>query len=272
MRTIRAALVGALLSIAVAWPSVSCAQTPGGVDIDGVHIAYYETGHGAPLLLLHHFGWSGKVWEPFVSAFAAHYHVIVVDLPGHGGSTGWNEPYYDYPRNASRMLKLMDHLGISRFDAIGASTGALTLLEMATASPQRIGHMIVVSSTPFFSEQTIAWVKANACEPVTQQDIEQGLPYQRFGREQVIGLARMFCSEKDNGFHVSADQMKQITAQTLIVHGDRDRIFPLSGAIAEFETIPHAQLWVEPNAGHVFIFHPEHHQEFIEQALSFLER
>lgn len=260
----------AIVAAAASFPSMGLAQVTKDVPVDGIVIHYSSAGEGRPLVLLHHFGWSGTVWEPFVSTLAKNHRVIIVDLPGHGGSTGWNEARYDYPRNSARIRQMLDAIGIREFDAIGASSGSVTLLQMAVAQPARIGRMILVSSTPVMAPQTIEWLNANACAPVTEDDIREGLPYQTHGREQVIGLAKMFCEERYNPLNITADQLKTITATTLVVHGDRDRIFPLSSPITEVANIPHAFLWVQPNAGHVFIFKPEHRQSFLDMATIFL--
>ena len=59
----------------------------GRVDVDGVGIEYEVTGHGRPVVLLH--GWpdTGRVWRRQVPALAdAVFQVIVPDLRGYGRS------------------------------------------------------------------------------------------------------------------------------------------------------------------------------------------
>ncbi|MEU2490971.1 alpha/beta fold hydrolase [Streptomyces sp. NPDC007883] len=55
------------------------------VDVDGVGIEYDVTGQGPPVVLLHGFPDSGRVWRHQVPALAAAgYRVIVPDLRGYG--------------------------------------------------------------------------------------------------------------------------------------------------------------------------------------------
>ena len=57
------------------------------VDVDGVGIEYDVTGQGPPVVLLHGFPDSGRVWRHQVPALAAAgYRVIVPDLRGYGRS------------------------------------------------------------------------------------------------------------------------------------------------------------------------------------------
>ena len=45
-----------------------------------------------------------------------------------------------------------------------------------------------------------------------------------------------------------------ITARTLIVHGDRDPLYPVELALEMYRSIPGSALWVVPNGGHGPIF------------------
>jgi pimeloyl-ACP methyl ester carboxylesterase len=59
----------------------------GRVDVDGVGIEYQVTGQGRPVVLLHGFPDSGRLWRHQVPALAeAGFQVIVPDLRGHGRS------------------------------------------------------------------------------------------------------------------------------------------------------------------------------------------
>jgi pimeloyl-ACP methyl ester carboxylesterase len=49
-------------------------------------------------------------------------------------------------------------------------------------------------------------------------------------------------------------QLGMITARTLIVHGDRDRFYPVEMAVALFHGIPTSGLWIIPYGTHGPIF------------------
>ena len=48
--------------------------------------------------------------------------------------------------------------------------------------------------------------------------------------------------------------LSTITARTLIVHGDRDPLYPVNLAFEMYAAIPRSYLWVVPNGGHGPIF------------------
>ena len=106
---------------------------------------YFEdVGHGPPLLLLHSGTHTTRMWDPFVEQLSAHYRLILPDLRGHGGSTN-PDGVWSTRQFASDVLALLDHLGVTRCTAIGASAGAMTLLHIATREPERIERMIVIA-------------------------------------------------------------------------------------------------------------------------------
>ncbi len=62
--------------------------------------------------------------------------------------------------------------------------------------------------------------------------------------------------------------LSAIRANTLIVHGDRDKYFPVSIAVEMYESIPDSYLWIRPNGGHVPNFDkPERFQEPLQEFL-----
>jgi len=60
-----------------------------------------------------------------------------------------------------------------------------------------------------------------------------------------------------------------ITARTLIVHGDRDPLYPVELALEMYRSIPSSALWIVPNGGHGPIFGPLA-APFVGAALAFL--
>jgi pimeloyl-ACP methyl ester carboxylesterase len=60
-----------------------------------------------------------------------------------------------------------------------------------------------------------------------------------------------------------------ITARTLIVHGDRDEIFPVDIPFQMYRAIPRSYLWIVPNGGHIPIF-GKSAGIFQDKALAFL--
>jgi pimeloyl-ACP methyl ester carboxylesterase len=242
------------------------------VDVNGLQLFYRDTGTGEPLLLLHGFTGCGDDWQHVFAKPIEGYRVIAPDLRGHGRSTnpGGTFLFKDVARD---IFALLDLLGIERVKAIGMSAGANTLLHMATQQPSRIDAMIHVSGTPRFPDQARAIMKTMTEESRSPAEWAEMRGRHRQGDDQIRALwrhAREFAGDRDD-MNFTASTLAAITARTLIVHGDRDPLYPVELAVELYRAIPNATLWVVPNGGHGPIF-GEQAAPFVTEATSFLRK
>jgi pimeloyl-ACP methyl ester carboxylesterase len=214
-----------------------------------VTLFHSDNGTGASLLLLHGFTGSGDDWKHVFAEPLAGYRVITPDLPGHGQSPNPRSDF-KFADVARDVFALLDRLGIDRVKAIGMSAGANTLLHMATQQPSRIISMIHVSGTPRFPDQARAIMRATT------------------GEDALSRYARAFADDRDD-MNFTPATLSTITARTLIVHGDRDPLYPVEQAVELLRGIPNSALWVVPNGGHGPIF-GDQSPAFVNAATAFL--
>ena len=240
------------------------------VRANGASIHYEIQGSGSPLLLLHGFGSCGKAWAPYLDELKTHYRVIVVDLRGHGASTN-PAGAFTHRQSAQDMFALLDSLGIQRFRAIGLSSGAMTLLHMATQQPSRVEAMILVSGTSYFPPEARRILRRFASQDSIPPQVKQKYAEcATRGDSQVRDLLAQFSGFKDSydDMNFTPPLLGTIQARTLIVHGDRDPFFPVAMPVEMYRSIPGAALWIVPNTGHEF---PRNKTAFLETALTFLQ-
>ncbi len=114
---------------------------------DGVAIHYEVTGEGAPVVLLHGFPDTGRLWRHQVGALAdAGYRVVVPDQRGYGAS--------DKPEgvDAYNLLSLVADVGtvladagVERAHVVGHDWGAAVAWVLASVAPQMVDHLVVLS-------------------------------------------------------------------------------------------------------------------------------
>jgi len=85
--------------------------------------------------------------------------------------------------------------------------------------------------------------------------------------DRLLAQTRAFADSDDPDF--SAADLASITADTLIVFGDRDPFYPVASGVALRQAIPRSYLWVVPNGGHGPIF-GAHASRFLDIAREFL--
>jgi len=105
-----------------------------------------SSGTGPPLLLLHGFMGRGSGWGAHAIAFARHFRVIVVDLPGHGRSDIPGDPAQaSIERSADDLAVILRRSDASPACVLGYSLGARLALRLAVAHPGVVRRLVLES-------------------------------------------------------------------------------------------------------------------------------
>lgn len=117
------------------------------VDSDGVGIEYEVTGEGPPVVLLHGFPDSGRLWRHQVPALAeAGFQVIVPDLRGYGRSDKPEDiEAYSLMRLAGDVMAILADLQIPRANVVGHDWGAALAWALASLVPGQVDHLVTLS-------------------------------------------------------------------------------------------------------------------------------
>lgn len=116
-------------------------------DVDGVGIEYEVTGEGRPVVLLHGFPDSGRLWRHQVPELArAGFKVIVPDLRGYGRSDK-PSPVEAYALQllAADVLAVMSDAGVERAHIVGHDWGAAITWGLGALVGERVDHLVVLS-------------------------------------------------------------------------------------------------------------------------------
>ena len=238
--------------------------------INGMQMYCEIHGEGEPLVLLHGFTGCGADWGLVFKDPPKGYRLVIPDLRGHGASTNPSTTF-TFRQSALDVFALLDQLGIDRFRAVGLSGGGNTLLHMATQQPTRIEAMVLVAAAPYFPEQARAIMRKVTVDTRTAEEWQVMRERHKHGDDQIRALWM-----QGNAFKDSYDDMSftppylaTITARTLIVHGDRDPLYPMTIPMEMYSAIPRSYLWIIPNGGHGPIF-GDMADSFVGTALAFL--
>jgi pimeloyl-ACP methyl ester carboxylesterase len=225
------------------------------IPVNGFEMYYETRGEGEPLVLLHGGGGAGVNWSLVFEESPHGYRLIVPDLRGHGRSTNPSGEF-TFRQSALDVLALLQHLQIQAFKAIGLSLGAKTLLHAATLEPARVEAMVLVSGTPYFPKQARSVMAQMTPENRTDAEWKQMREWHKHGDEQIRAIWKMLRDMRDSYTDMSftPPHLSTITARTLIVHGDRDPLYPVELALEMYRAIPRSYLCVVPNGGHGPVF------------------
>jgi pimeloyl-ACP methyl ester carboxylesterase len=240
------------------------------VNVNGIEMYWEEFGEGEPLLWLHGGMGSGADWQYIFKELPAGYRLIAPDLRGHGASTNPSGAF-SFRQCAVDVMGLLDHLNISTFKAIGLSGGGMTLLHMATTEARRVQAMVIVSAPPYFPAEARAAMKQFSEAVIGPEEMDRMRKRHKYGDaqiQQLFAIVRALADSYDD-VNFTPPYLSTIEAETLIVVGDRDPLYPISIALELYRAIPRSFLWVVPNGGHGPIFRDTAAQ-FVSTAMAFL--
>ena len=267
------------------------------MTFNGARIRYSVLGSGPVVVLLHGLGGFLETWGLNMYPLSNHCKVYAIDLPGHGLSDKLDGCYM--PDCATGFLvNIMDRLGIERATLIGHSLGGAISINAAANFPDKVDKLILVSSAglskkvpifyqllsiPLLGKLTImltgkyllnrgmknlfhkldyisadirSLVMANPHKPLTAGEL-LGIAIHNVG----IGGLRPHS--------VMIEKLPYIKAETLFIHGVRDKVFPLEHVNKSFDLVPNATVKLFNYCGH--LPHVERPIKFNETVLSFFE-
>ena len=241
------------------------------LEVNGATLFCEEFGNGAPLVLLHGGLGTGRDWEPLIPALADGFHVVTLDVRGHGRSSN-PAGRLTYPLVADDIAQVVNALGLGRPFVAGWSDGGQHALQLASRFPHLARGLLVGAADFRSTPESREWVRSFfGVDDEEQVDLDvldeclgDSAPRYRAkhpgGEEQwrsVVELTARLWLEYEG---MSVEEFQRIQAPTLVMLGDRDEDVPVEDAVGMYRAIPNAELAVCPNADH---FIPWRHPEWL---------
>ncbi len=242
------------------------------VKANGIELNYQVSGAGEPLVLIGGLGADMFLWFRQVPELCEHFQVIAFDNRGAGESDKPEVPY-TIPMFAADTAGLLDALGLAKAHVLGASLGGLIAQEFALTYPARLQRLVLVSTT--FGgpnslptpKETLAAMMNRTGDPETDirtgfrlftheewctahpDLVEQYVQWRVAHPQPVPAYQRQAMAVPT---YNAEDRVGQITAPTLIAHGEDDRVVPVENARRLAAKIPGARLMIFKGGGHAF--------------------
>jgi pimeloyl-ACP methyl ester carboxylesterase len=250
--------------------------------------AYLEAGSGRPVVLLHAFPLSKAMWRPQLEALAGVARVLAPDLPGFGGSRGFDGPP-SVEVMADRVAGFLDAINVREPAIVGGlSMGGYVTLAFARRHADRLRGLILADTK---SDPDDEAGKANRDRLIdftgksgSAALVEQMLPKlvgadttaQRPGivaEIRGLGAAQSSAGVTD-GLRALRDRpdatpgLAAVTVPTLVIVGEQDTLTPPPKSEELARAIRGARLVKLPGAGH--IANLEQPAEFSAAVLAFV--
>ena len=252
--------------------------------VNNVALYYESTGSGPALLFVHGLGSSSRDWALQVPAFSADYHVITVDVRGHGRSSKPPGPY-SVPLFAADIAALLHKLAAVPAHVVGVSMGGMIALQLAADTPQLLRSITVVNSGADLVPRTLRdrwalWERLLIARVLGPPGIGRRLAPRLFPKPEQAELRAVFAAhwaENDPRAYLAAmrgligwsvtERLPQMATPALFVAADQDYT-PLAVKEAAVARMPQARLTVVNDSRHATpVEHPQQFNALVAQFL-----
>ena len=226
------------------------------IRANGLDIAYDVHGAGPPLVLLH--GATSLGREDFaaqIPLFSKAFRLYLPDARGHGGTRWDAADGFQYDWLVDDVAAFVDELGLETFHVVGFSMGAMTALQYAVRSPERIRTMTIVGITT--QREPRASVARRLMDPARADRDDPGwaaLLGRRHDAGQGVGAWRRLLPAIAADVNVqpllTPRDLRRITPPVLVACGDRDPFVPVDHAWGISRQLPDGRLFVAPDCAH----------------------
>jgi pimeloyl-ACP methyl ester carboxylesterase len=148
-RTCRIVVAAALIaaSIVMLHPAHALTQAPHSkfAEVNGVKLHYLIAGNGDPVLLLHGYAETSRMWLPLIAKLASNHTVIAPDLRGFGQSSAPPDGYTKAAM-AQDIHALMVKLGYPRVRIVGHDIGLMVAYAYAAQYPSEVDRIVLMDA------------------------------------------------------------------------------------------------------------------------------
>ncbi|WP_200797182.1 alpha/beta fold hydrolase [Microbulbifer donghaiensis] len=259
------------------------------MTLNGVELYYECHGKGQPLMLIAGLASDSQSWQPLVEELSRHYLVILPDNRG----TGRTKPQdidTSIRHIADDCMALLDFLGLSSATLLGHSMGGFVALDCAIRYPARVAKLVLAGTSAFNSDRNnllfrdwVSYLKSGMNTELWFRNVFYWIFSRRFfeDRETLTDALRFAVDypypQSAAAFEKQVDAIREfncreklagINAETLIISGKEDLLFPPEDCIEVLQAIPSTSIRVIEDAAHSI--HMEDPQAFTDCVLHFL--
>jgi pimeloyl-ACP methyl ester carboxylesterase len=275
LRRLRAAPVGTERERAAPRRGARRAIPSSGVAEHGAARLHYENaGEGPAVLLVGGLAMTAAGWWRTVPVLAEDFRVLTFDNRGTGrsASAGASDSVAEMADDAAAVLSAA---GVERAHVYGISLGGMVAQELALRHPERVDALVLGATTPgsflaappdaavlaaflrhrslrpdeavwgsvphLYARETQVHRPERIAEDVARR-LEEPVAHRTYTAQVAAGMR-----------HDALSRLGAISAPTLVVHGQQDRVVPPANARTLAAGIPDAELHLWPGAGHLYM-------------------
>lgn len=239
----------------------------GGVEL---HVVVRGPEEAPPVVLVHGFPFSHRMWEPQLDALAPRFRVVAYDIRGLGRSEV-GDGQYTMELFVDDLIRVLDGIGAERPAVCGLSMGGYLLLRALEREPDRIGAAVLCDTKSAADDDETRIKRARAIRALKEDGAAAyadafapsvlGRTTRERRPEVVDAVRRIVRANRVRGMvgaqlamlsrTDTTEALAGISVPTLVVGGEEDPLTPPETMRALADRIPEARFAPVAGAGHV---------------------
>jgi pimeloyl-ACP methyl ester carboxylesterase len=251
------------------------------VAIGGLQLHYLDWDNPArpPLVCVHGYTSSADAFSGFARHFRDRFHIVALDVRGHGESQWSPNGAYTYRDQAGDLAAFVDRLGFGQFILLGTSMGGIIAMTYAMEHGDRLRALVLNDIGPEVEQGSQRITTMVGGRPDEFASLEDAMAYRRENslivaarnaadqRELALGVLRRLSDGKwgwkmdpayirqrvERGAPVRPNlwpALARLASPTLVVWGTDSDVLSEAQARRMVETLPKGQLLSISGVGH----------------------
>lgn len=227
-------------------------------EVDGIHFNLRSGGHGGRrFMLVHGIGVSHRYFLPLARELAHYATVLVVDLPGFGGTPKPDHrlDIADFARLALAALEMDDDGGPAV--VVGHSMGAQIAIEMARQQPAAVAGVVLLGPTADHAARSAPAQGWRLLKDVLREPfMSNAVVFSDYLRCGPVWYARILPAMLN---YETENRIREIETPLVIARGEHDPVAPRAwvhqlagrsrnGRAVEIAGKPHVMMFIHPEA------------------------
>jgi pimeloyl-ACP methyl ester carboxylesterase len=251
------------------------------LTVNGLALHYLEWGkeNAAPIVCVHGYTGSADAFNALARHLQDRYHLLALDVRGHGESAWSPAGAYRYEDQAGDLAEFARRLELDKFVLIGTSMGGIIAMTYAAEHGDRLLGLVINDIGPDAEAGTQRITQMVGSRPDEFTTLEEAMAYRREvspitaarsaedQRELALGVLRQRADGRW-GWKMDPAYIRQrvehgppvrpplwpvlqaVTCPTLVVWGDDSDVLSEAQARRMVEALPHGELVRVPGIGH----------------------
>lgn len=237
----------------------------------GAKIWWDSSGAGTPVLIIQGLGYSSDASWRLLPDLSARHTVLVVDNRGVGRSEVPSKPF-TIADMAADAAAVIETAGLGPVHLVGFSMGGLIAQELALTRPDLVRTLTLGCTSPGGEDAVLLTAEtatilaeleelpapeaARRAAPVVyasttpDADVEADIEVRMRRPTSRVGYGMQLAAVVQ--FSGTRARLAELDCPVLVLHGTADRLVPPENASALQKAVPHAQVQLLPDAGHIF--------------------